>query len=82
MVYSAEMGVVTIPAPAGVSTPEGIRVGSTVRQVRDAYSDLEGDESIGLYANQNDGDDSRYEFHFRKGAVVALFVGRTAADCG
>ncbi|GAA0464520.1 hypothetical protein Aca07nite_26420 [Actinoplanes capillaceus] len=86
VVLSKRMGIVTIPAPAWVPTPEGIRAGSTVKQVQDAYSDLDGDvndplNTFPLIANQNDGDDSRYLIYIEDGKVDAVFVERNGADC-
>ncbi|MEU4620992.1 hypothetical protein AB0G04_13565 [Actinoplanes sp. NPDC023801] len=87
VVYSEVHGVVAIPGYGSISTPEGIRIGSTLAEVRAAYPDLDErllDVNGKVFAKRTDGDGSHYEFVFddsRRKTVDFLSVGVDEPDC-
>lgn len=84
-------GVVSIAAYAGIATPEGIRIGSTLDQVEKAYHDLTGvaaDKDGGSWgdgpalAGQEDGYGGvHYRFLFVDGAAVKLKLEHDQPSC-
>jgi hypothetical protein len=84
-------GVVSIPAYDRIATPEGIRIGSTLARVEEAYDDLTGtaaDKDGGSWgdgpalAGQSDEyDNVHYRFLFVNGAVVKLILEHDQPRC-
>lgn len=95
VIYSAERGLVAIPAYGRIATPEGIRLGSTVAQVKAAYSDFVlrrigeddpvdiGNRGSGFaYAGQNDGyANVHYRFRFKNGKLTELGLEHDRQNC-
>jgi hypothetical protein len=87
--YSPNLGVIAIPAYGRIATPEGIRIGSTLKQVQATYDDFEGsdvDETGNFnngrgWAGGDDGNKVRYRFHFRDGEVEYLGLEHDDQDC-
>jgi hypothetical protein len=93
--YSADRGLVAIPAYGRIATPEGIRIGSSVAQLKAAYPDLvrrlteEGDpaeigdkESNDAFAGQKDRHKGvHYRFRFENGKVTEVGLEHDNQNC-
>lgn len=91
--WSTAKGVIAIPAYGRLATPEGIRVGSTLAQVKRAYSDftvesvdLEEDGSFGgtgrAFAGGKDGYDKvHYRFDIDSTKVTRMWLEHDDQDC-
>jgi hypothetical protein len=93
--YSADRGLVAIPAYNRIATPEGIRIGSTVTQLKAAYPDLvrrlveEGDpaeigdkESNDAFAGKTDEHKGvHYRFRFVNGKVTEAGLEHDDQNC-
>lgn len=78
-VVSPDQGLVEISVPEGLSTPEGIHIGSTEAEVKAAYPDakpwLEG------FAAKTDRPDTAWTYAVSDGVVDWLALTRTDAVC-
>jgi hypothetical protein len=89
--HSTDRGVVYIPASGRTATPEGIRVGSTLAEVEEAYSDFNvraihaegGFDGTGTaYAgNQDKHTIVHYRFDFRDSKVYQLGLEHDRQNC-
>jgi hypothetical protein len=81
---SPKRGVVAIFVDKGVKTPEGIGIGSTLKQVKEAYPRLKG-RFHGLYTAPVPGDKKAHyyiNFNEKKGTVNGLGLVLNKQDCG
>ncbi|GIF09529.1 hypothetical protein [Actinoplanes siamensis] len=87
VVHSPRKGVVSIPAYGQLHTPEGVRVGSTMKQVRAAYDDLrpsEVDDTITAGSGRAWAAATttvNYRFMFRNNKVTGLWLEIKGQDC-
>ncbi|RAK28832.1 hypothetical protein B0I29_119170 [Actinoplanes lutulentus] len=89
VVHSPDLGVISIPAYGRLATPEGIRIGSTLKQVKSAYDDLLAggvDDTLDsgngrAWATGDDGDKVHYRFHFTDSKVAELFLEHDNQNC-
>ncbi|GGN69518.1 hypothetical protein GCM10010112_35120 [Actinoplanes lobatus] len=93
--YSTDRGIVAIPAWGRIATPEGIRIGSTLAQVKAAYPDFEwrNVEDLPEEAFEADGngdafsgwDDEyknvHYRFRFNNGKLTELGLEHDKQNC-
>ncbi|MEV4067677.1 hypothetical protein [Nonomuraea dietziae] len=79
---SKKVGVAVISAPKGVKTPEGIGIGSTMKQVKKAYPRLRYVTGTGRpYVSVPGNPKAYYEFFPEKGIVTGLALGLGTQDC-
>jgi hypothetical protein len=89
VVYSPRRGVISIPGWGKISTPEGIRIGSTLGQVKKAYDDFRRHSVDDLgktgdgrgFAGFNDSDNAHYRFSFENRIVTELWIEHDNQDC-
>ncbi|WP_433433373.1 hypothetical protein [Nonomuraea sp. CA-141351] len=78
---SKKKGVAVISAPKGVKTPEGIGIGSTMKQIEKAYPNVrtpeDGYPSVRVPGNRK----AYYAFLLEKGKVHDLLIGLNSQDC-
>ncbi|WP_220147104.1 hypothetical protein [Actinoplanes hulinensis] len=93
--YSTDRGIVAIPAWGRIATPEGIRIGSTLAQVKAAYPDFEwrtigdvpeedlgADDSGDAYSGRDDEyQNVHYRFRFNKGKLTDLDLEHDEPAC-
>ncbi|MEV0902696.1 hypothetical protein [Actinoplanes sp. NPDC049802] len=89
--HSTDRGVVYIPGEGRTATPEGIRVGSTLAQVKEAYSDFTIPDIAGMVEFEGDGaayagtKDKytivHYRFDFRDSKVFQLGLEHERQNC-
>ncbi|GGN48303.1 hypothetical protein FHR83_007653 [Actinoplanes campanulatus] len=93
--YEMDRGITAIPAWGRIATPEGIRIGSTLAQVKAAYPDFEwrnveelpeevfeADGSGDAYAGRNDKyKNVHYRFRFSKGKITDLDLEHDEPAC-
>lgn len=89
-VMYSDRGLIYIPAYGRIATPEGIRIGSTLKQVKNAYADFiihtideEGFTGNGrAYAGREDGYDGvHYAFFFQDGKLDRLGLQHDEQNC-
>ncbi|WP_084958704.1 hypothetical protein [Thermoactinospora rubra] len=79
---SKKHGVAVIGAPEGVKTPEGIGIGSTMKQVKKAYPKLKTSPGgIPYVAVPGNGKAYYAFFPSRKGVLKQLILGLDKQDC-
>ncbi|MEU4549189.1 hypothetical protein [Nonomuraea dietziae] len=80
---SKKVGVAVIFAPQGVKTPEGIGIGSTMKQVKKAYPRLRYVMGTGRpYVSVPGNPKAYYEFFPEKDGIVAgVALGSSTQDC-
>ncbi|MEU4328496.1 hypothetical protein [Nonomuraea dietziae] len=80
---SKKVGVAVIFAPKGVKTPEGIGIGSTMKQVKKAYPRLRYVMDTGRpYVSVPGNSKAYYEFFPEKGGIVAgVALGSSTQNC-
>lgn len=87
VMFSGSTGVEVIEAYPGVSTPEGIHLGSTTAQMRDAYPDWTNSQDQDPHAEGVGGADvpgnskAGYRIQTRNGKVVALTLQLGTENC-
>jgi hypothetical protein len=80
--HSTDLGVATIEAYAGVQTPEGITIGSSVTAVRQAYPGAATDPNLGRIAVPVPGNSKAvYRIAFADGKVAQLTLQYANQDC-
>jgi hypothetical protein len=80
--HSTDLGVATIDAYAGVQTPEGITIGSSVTAVRQAYPGAATDPNLGRIAVPVPGNSKAvYRIAFADGKVAQLTLQYANQDC-
>ncbi|MBO3749826.1 hypothetical protein J5X84_27410 [Streptosporangiaceae bacterium NEAU-GS5] len=78
---SKKLGVAVIFAPKGVKTPQGIKIGSTLKQVKKAYPKLETHPGENPYADAPGNSKAYYYFNMYKGKVYELSLVLRGQDC-
>jgi hypothetical protein len=89
VVYSPRRGVISIPGWGKISTPEGIRIGSTLAQVKKAYDDFRPHSADDLgkngdgrgFAGFNDSNNAHYRFEIDNRKVTELWIEHDNQDC-
>ncbi|MEV6298962.1 hypothetical protein AB0M02_06110 [Actinoplanes sp. NPDC051861] len=90
VITSSDKGLVFIPAYDRIATPAGIRIGSTIAQVRAAYSDFAlnpiDEEDFqgtgrGLAGTEDRYDGVHYRFHFKNNKVAELALEHDEQNC-
>ena len=81
--YSPSLGLVAIYAYPGITTPAGIKIGSTLAQLQQAYPTwrgLQGDEGVGYVAAPGS-TTSEFRIAMSNGHVIELAVQLNNEDC-
>lgn len=87
--HSPRKGIIAIAAYGAIRTPEGIKLGSSLEQVRDAYADFSAnpeddptsDGTGRSVAGTRDGDHVHYRITFRNYRVAELELEHDEQDC-
>ena len=81
--YSPSLGLAAIYAYPGITTPAGIKIGSTLAQLQQAYPTwrgLQGDEGVGYVAAPGS-TTSEFRIAVSNGHVIELAVQLNNEDC-
>ncbi|GGS70012.1 hypothetical protein GCM10010156_30990 [Planobispora rosea] len=81
LLISRRVGVAVIFAPRGVATPQGIKLGSTAKQLKKAYPRLKESASGYPYASVPGNPKAHYIFLLRNGKIYQLGLALNRQDC-